>query len=99
MRAKALSHLRKFCTHTAPPVRAAAVAGLGSAVLQTPSEKPAPNVQAGDLEKELRAALEDGSSGVRGAAAQVIFQYFESRWPSGHSTYFKDGGGRAGPQP
>jgi HEAT repeat protein len=62
MRPKALPHLRAFCTHPDPDVRAAAVA----AVSQDPSDPGA---------EQLRAALQDRSGKVRRAAAQALFRY------------------------
>jgi HEAT repeat protein len=63
MRTKAVAHLRKFCGHDDPTVRAAAVAG----VVQVAPE---------DTDKELRQALKDSSATVRKAAAAVLFQSY-----------------------
>ncbi len=65
MRAKALPHLRGFCKHADPAIRAAAVAGLSSA---------APDSH----QQELTAALQDGDSRVRIAAASSLFRLAET---------------------
>jgi HEAT repeat protein len=70
MRQKAVTHLRKFCTHAQPEVRAAAVAGLCQTV---PDE----------AQDELRAALRDPSTTVRQAATAALFQILTSRRPPG----------------
>jgi hypothetical protein len=73
MKVRALPSLRKFCKHSDPAIRAAAVAGV---VAASPDN-------AGD---EIAAALSDGNSAVRTAAAAGIFSVLErsreSAWSS-----------------
>jgi HEAT repeat protein len=61
MRKKAIPHLRKFCKHELPTVRAAAIAALCAAT-------------SGDAEDELSATLADQESEVRIAAAAAFFK-------------------------
>src|SRR5262249_32034109 len=68
MRGKAVPHLRTFCAHADPEVRAAAITGLCNA---------APD----DVEKELRATLQDRTAKVRQAAAQSYFQLLRNQRP------------------
>lgn len=63
---KAIPHLRKFCAHEDAPVRAAAIFALCGS-------------DAGNVEKELRAALEDKNIAVRRSAAQGFFQILEGQ--------------------
>jgi HEAT repeat protein len=65
MRAKAVPHLREFCRHEDPTIRAAAIAGLCRAV---PS----------NVDKELATALEDSHSQVRIAALTGLFGLLEA---------------------
>ena len=64
MRQKAIPHLRKFCKHEKPQVRAAAIAALCTAA-------------SGDADDELFAALGDKESEVRIAAASAFFKSME----------------------
>ncbi len=64
MRAKAIPHLRKFCKHEKPQVRAAAIGALSEA---------APDA----VDEELLAALGDQESEVRIAAASAIFKLLD----------------------
>ena len=64
MSQKAIPHLRKFCKHPQPRVRAAAVAALATA---------APN----DAVEELAAALGDKASEVRLVATSSLFERFD----------------------
>jgi HEAT repeat protein len=64
MRPKALRHLRSFCAHADPGIRAAAVGGLCQAAPQA-------------VEEELARALEDPESMVRTAAALALFRVLE----------------------
>jgi HEAT repeat protein len=63
LRDKVIPHLRKFCAHEDPAVRAAAIQQLYSA--------------ASDVETEVRAALKDRDSSVRMAAANALYAQFE----------------------
>lgn len=65
MRPRAIPHLRKFCKHDNPVIRAAAVAGICQA---------APDA----MEEELAAGLQDAQSRVRIAAASALFGLLES---------------------
>ncbi|MEX0700573.1 MAG: HEAT repeat domain-containing protein [Planctomycetales bacterium] len=62
----AIPHLRRFCGHASPAVRAAAIAGLCS-------------IEGIDAEAELRAALADAESDVRIASAGALYQMLETR--------------------
>jgi HEAT repeat protein len=64
MRPKALPHLRKFCQHEDPLIRAAAVAGVCQA-------------EPDAAEEELAAGLQDADSRVRTAAASAVFELME----------------------
>ena len=64
MRAKAIPHLRKFCQHEKPQIRAAAIGALCQA---------APD----DAETELIAALGDQQSEVRIAGASAILRLLD----------------------
>ncbi len=66
LRSKAVVHLRSFCTHADPAVRAAAIAGLGGAASDA-------------IEKEILVALADPESPVRIAAANALFQIMDAR--------------------
>ena len=65
MRQQAIPHLRKFCKHQPPRVRAAAIAAPCSA----PSD---------DVAAELNAALGDKESDVRIAAASSLFKLLDN---------------------
>jgi HEAT repeat protein len=64
MRKKAIPHLRKFCKHEKPKVRAAAIAALCTAA-------------AIDADDELLAALGDKEGEVRTAAASALFKMMD----------------------
>ena len=61
---KAIPHLRKFCKHEKPQVRAAAIAALCTAT-------------SSDADNELFAALGDKERDVRFAAASALFPMME----------------------
>lgn len=65
LRYEAVVHLRSFCAHAEPAVRAAAIAGLGGA---------APD----QIEKEMLVTLADPESQVRIAAANTLFQIMDA---------------------
>jgi HEAT repeat protein len=58
---KALAHLRQFCKHENPKLRAPAIAGLCQ-------------LDADGVDAELRAALADSEAAVRISAARALFQ-------------------------
>jgi HEAT repeat protein len=64
MRQKAIPHLRKFCMHEKPKIRAAAIAALCTAA-------------SSDVDDELLAALGDKESEVRIAAASAFFKLLD----------------------
>ncbi len=64
MHAKAVPHLRKFCKHEKPQVRAAAVTALCTAALD-------------DVENELLGAFGDPQSEVRIAAASAMLHLLD----------------------
>jgi HEAT repeat protein len=66
MRPKVIPHLRKFCRHEQPDVRALAITHLCAAAEAA-------------SEPELRAALADKSSAVRKAAAAALFNLLDSQ--------------------
>jgi HEAT repeat protein/thiol-disulfide isomerase/thioredoxin len=78
-----LSHLRKFCSHPDPAVRAAAIRGVVEAV---------PN-GAGD---DLRKALADDTSQVRVAAAAAATDALEKLRPEPDEEVTTGGGGGGG---
>lgn len=65
MKAKALPHLRAFCKHENPEIRAAALTGIATAVQD-------------DMQEEITAGISDPDSRVRIAAAGALLKLFES---------------------
>jgi len=77
----AVPHLRRFCTHAHPAVRAAAIAGLyqqATGAVYYDGRKQAPPDPVA-FEKELHAALQDAAPSVRTTAAKLVLQYSESQ--------------------
>lgn len=70
---KAEEHLRSFCRHENPKVRAPAIAGLCQ-------------INAQDVDAELRAALADQESAVRISAASALFQICQQAARSSEET-------------
>jgi HEAT repeat protein len=64
-------HLRQFCSHADPMVRAEAIAGLCTI--------------SGEVEKEMTALLSDSESWVRGRAAAALFDLMQSWRPQGQT--------------
>jgi HEAT repeat protein len=70
---KAEEHLRKFCRHENPKLRAPAIAGLCQ-------------IDAADVDAELRAALADSEPAVRISAARALFEICQENARSGRET-------------
>jgi HEAT repeat protein len=85
MSIKALPHLREFCKHPDPEVRAAAIIGLEEMALHGSASRhgvgdAADFASPAQMQPELRAALEDPAGRVRQAGGEAVFAFLDGAW-------------------